>query len=218
MIKVLLVDDDPMVRTGLGLIVGGDHEIEVVAEAADGEQALELIDQVGPDVVLLDIRMPILDGLGVLTRLSARVTAPRVIVLTTFHVDQDVLRALVEGARGFLLKDADPADIIAAIKSVHQGDRVLSPAVTATVIDAAAGSRPRVDPRLERVTGELTDREREVAILMAKGLSNNEIADRLYLSLATVKANLTRVFSKLGADNRVTAAMQIRDSGLLDPR
>lgn len=216
MITVLLVDDDAMVRTGLRLIVGGDEEIDIVGEAEDGAAGLELIDRIRPDVVLLDIRMPVLDGLGVLQQLSRRSDVPAVIVLTTFQADDYVLRALSEGARGFLLKDADPGDIIAAIKAVHRGEHVLSPSATATVIDAAAGSRSRIDPGLQRTVDGLTEREREVAVLMARGLSNNEISERLYLSLATVKANLTRVFSKLGSENRVTAAMQIRDAGLLD--
>ncbi|SDR89123.1 response regulator [Microlunatus soli] len=216
MITVLLVDDDPMVRTGLRLIIGGDSSIDIVGEASDGVQALEMIDSTGPDVVLLDIRMPVLDGLRVLQRLSGRDGPPAVIVLTTFHADDYVLRALREGARGFLLKDADPAEIVSAITSVQRGEHALSPAVTATVIDAAAANRPAVDPALQRAVAELTDREREVAVLMAQGLSNQEIGQRLYLSLATVKANLTRVFTKLGSDNRVSAAMQIRDAGLLD--
>lgn len=219
MISVLVVDDDPMVRTGLRLILGGDAELEICAEACDGQQALDLIETQRVDVVLLDIRMPVLDGLGVLERLASRAASgsvPGVLVLTTFQADDYVLRALRLGARGFLLKDADPADIVDSIKAVHRGDHVLAPAVTATVIDAATGSGRVVDERLQRSVGRLTNREREVAVLMARGLSNNEIADQLYLSLATVKANLTRVFTKLGAENRVSAAMQIRDAGLLD--
>jgi len=217
-VTVLLVDDDPMVRTGLRLVLGGESTITIIGEAAEGTAALEQIARLDPDVVLLDIRMPGLDGLGVLERLArpGRDTArPRVMVLTTYHTDHDVLTALGHGAAGFLLKDADPAEMVAAVLAVHRGDPVLSPAVTETVIAAAAG-RPRIDPTLARTVGELTDRERETAVLMAKGLTNTEIGARMHLSLATVKANLTRVFAKLGVDNRVSAAMAVRDAGLLD--
>lgn len=217
-IRVLLVDDDAMVRTGLKLILGGDPTIEVVGEAADGAAGLREIARLEPDLVLLDIRMPVLDGLALLERLRAAPAAthrPRVVVLTTFHTGHDVLTALAGGAAGFLLKDADPADMITAITAAHRGEPVLSPAVTGTVI-AAAANRPRVDPRAARAVAELTDRERETAVLMAQGLTNTDIAGRMHLSLATVKANLTRVFLKLGVDNRVSAAMAVRDAGLLD--
>lgn len=215
MIRIGLIDDDPMVRTGLKLILGGNPELEIVGEAADGEAGLAMIDELRPDMVLLDIRMPLLDGLGVLARLRDRPDSPRVVVLTTYHVDSDVLQALRDGAAGFLLKDADPAEMISAIRAVHRGEPALSPAVTGTVITAAT-ERPPVAASSVRAAAELTVREREVAILMAEGLTNAEISGRLYMSLATVKANLTRVFAKLGVDNRVSAAMAVRDAGLLD--
>jgi DNA-binding NarL/FixJ family response regulator len=215
-ISILLVDDDPMVRRGLRLVLGGDPSLTIVGEAGDGAEGLAQIESLDPDVVLLDIRMPVLDGLAVLRRLRSRTTPrPRVVVLTTFHTDDDVLAALADGAAGFLLKDAEPADMIAAVKTVHRGDPVLSPAITTTVIAAAAG-RPRTDPDVARAAAELTGREREAAVLMARGLSNAEIGMRMHLSLATVKANLTRVFGKLRVDNRVSAAMAVRDAGLLD--
>lgn len=215
MITVVLVDDDAMVRTGLRMIIGGDPELSVVAEAEDGEAGLRMIHEHSPDVVLLDIRMPRLDGLGVLERLAGMTSPPRVLVLTTFNTDDYVVRAFSQRAQGFLLKDADPAAIVAAIKATHRGEPVLSPEVTATVIGAAT-SAPRRPPAAVRAAASLTDREREVAIRVARGLTNAEIASELHLSLATVKAHLTRTFDKLGADNRVSAAMAIRDAGLLD--
>lgn len=215
MISVVLVDDDAMVRTGLRMIIGGDPELSVVGEAEDGEAGLRAIGEHRPDVVLLDIRMPRLDGLGVLERLAATPAPPRVLVLTTFNTDDYVIRALGQQAQGFLLKDADPTEIVAAIKATHRGEPVLSPAVTSTVIEAAT-SVPRRPPAAVRAMESLTDREREVAVLLARGLTNAEIAARMHLGLATVKAHLTRTFDKLGADNRVSAAMAIRDAGLLD--
>lgn len=215
MISVLLVDDDAMVRTGLRMIIAGDPELTVVGEAADGEAGLAAIGELAPDVVLLDIRMPVLDGLGVLERLAARrIPGPRVLVLTTFNTDDYVLRALRQHANGFLLKDTDPADLVAGIKAVHRGDPVLSPDVTSTVIAAATAST-RLSPESAAAIDSLTEREREIAILMAQGLTNAQIGSRLHLSLATVKAHLTRLFVKLGTDNRVSAAMSIRDAGLL---
>lgn len=213
MISVLLVDDDPLVRTGLRMILGLDAELTLAGEAADGEEALTRIEETRPDVVLLDVRMPVLDGLGVLRRLQGRPDAPAVIVLTTFDTDDHVLRALAAGARGFLLKDVDPAEMIAAVKVAHRGDPVLSPAVTATVIRAATAA-PVTDPAAVAMVAELTDREREVAGLLLAGRTNAEIGHRLTMSLATVKAHITRIFTKLGVDNRVSAAMVLRDAGL----
>ncbi|WP_427870031.1 response regulator [Leucobacter luti] len=217
MIRVLLVDDDAMVRTGLRMILGGDPELEIVGEAEDGEAGLAAIAELAPDVVLLDIRMPVLDGLGVLERLAARAGdgsgAPRVLVLTTFNTDDYVLRALRQHAQGFLLKDADPAEIIAAVRAVHRGDPALSPEVASTVIAAATAGA--ASPAAAEAAQELTAREREIAVLLARGLTNAQIGTELHLSLATVKAHLTRIFVKLGTDNRVSAAMAVRDAGLL---
>lgn len=215
MISVLLVDDDAMVRTGLRMILGGDPDLSVIGEAEDGRAGLEAIEDLKPDVVLLDIRMPVLDGLAVLERLADRQRRPRVLVLTTFNTDDYVLRALAQRADGFLLKDTDPVALIEAVKAVHSGDPVLSPDVTSTVI-AAATAAPRVSPEASAVAASLTQREREIAVLLAAGLTNTQIGGRLHLSLATVKAHLTRLFVKLGTDNRVSAAMAIRDAGLLD--
>lgn len=212
MIRVVVIDDDAMVRTGLKLILGGDTGLEIVGEADNGDTGLSVVDDTNPDVVLLDIRMPVLDGLGFLERLPGRTPTPAVIVLTTFNTDDYVLRALRAGARGFLLKDADPPRMIEAINAVHRGDPVLAPSVTETLIASATGSRPH--PVQVPGIADLTEREREVARLLASGRTNSEIGERLYLSLATVKANVTRIFTKLGVDNRVSAAMLIRDAGL----
>lgn len=213
MITVLVVDDDPLVRTGLRMILGLDAGLTLAGEAADGEEALARIDELRPDVVLLDVRMPVLDGLGVLQRLQGRADAPAVVVLTTFDTDDYVLRALAAGARGFLLKDADPTEMIAAVKAAHRGEPVLSPSVTATVIRAATAA-PTTDPTAVAMVADLTDREREVARLLLAGRTNAEIGGRLAMSLATVKAHVTRIFTKLGVDNRVSAAMVLRDAGL----
>ncbi|MBP8921100.1 MAG: response regulator transcription factor [Micropruina sp.] len=215
MISVLLVDDDPMVRTGLRMIIAADPELRVVGEAPDGAAGLRLIAELAPDVVLLDIRMPVLDGLGVLERLAGVDRRPRVLALTTFNTDDYVLRALRQHAAGFLLKDTEPAELLAAVKAAHRGEPVLSPEVTRTVI-AAATAAERVSPELRTAAESLTDREREIAVLLAQGLTNAQIGSRLHLSLATVKAHLTRLFVKLGTDNRVSAAMAIRDAGLLE--
>ncbi|WOP19815.1 response regulator transcription factor [Raineyella sp. LH-20] len=213
MITVLVVDDDPLVRTGLRMILGLDVDLALAGEAADGEEALARIGELRPDVVLLDVRMPELDGLGVLQRLQGRADAPAVVVLTTFDTDDYVLRALAAGARGFLLKDADPTEMIAAVKAAHRGEPVLSPSVTATVIRAATAA-PTTDPTAVAMVADLTDREREVARLLLAGRTNAEIGGRLAMSLATVKAHVTRIFTKVGVDNRVSAAMVLRDAGL----
>ncbi|WP_443671305.1 response regulator [Hamadaea flava] len=211
---MVIVDDDALVRRGLHLILQADAELEIVGEADDGDRALQVIHETAPDVVLLDIRMPRLDGLAVMERLARLASPPHVIMLTTFHADDYVLRALRLGAQGFLLKDTDPPDMINAIRAAHRGEPVLSPSVTATVIAAATG-HPATDPRIAAAAASLSPREREVAVALAQGMSNMEIGRTLYLSLATVKTTVTRIFTKLGVDNRVSAAMMIRDAGLL---
>ncbi|MFB9777103.1 response regulator [Brevibacterium otitidis] len=211
MIRIALIDDDAMVRTGLQMMVRAD-DITVVGEAADGEEGLALIEAESPDVVLLDIRMPVLDGLGVLERLQeAGTDGPAVLVLTTFDTDDYVLRALRQGAAGFLLKDTEPADLVAAIRAAARGEAVLAPTVTQQVISAAT-SGP--EPAATGLADELTEREKDVARLLTTGRTNAEIAEELYISLATVKANVTRIFVKTGAENRVEAAIRLRDAGL----
>ena len=214
MITVALVDDDPMVRTGLNFILKGEDGIDVAWQAGDGAEALTKLRDRPVDVVLLDVRMPGLDGLATLEELRGWQTRPRVIVLTTFNTDDYVVRALKLGADAFLLKDADPARLVEAIQRVAAGENVLAPDVTRTLITVATDAPAAGDPSARALVAALTEREREVAVLMTKGLTNNQIGTRLHLSLASVKSHLTSMFVKLGVDNRVSAAMIIRDAGL----
>ena len=214
MITVALVDDDPMVRTGLNFILTGENGIDVVWQAGDGAEALTKLRDRPVDVVLLDVRMPGLDGLATLEELRGWQTRPRVIVLTTFNTDDYVVRALKLGADAFLLKDADPARLVEAIQRVAAGENVLAPDVTRTLITVATDAPAAGDPSARALVATLTEREREVAVLMTQGLTNNQIGTRLHLSLASVKSHLTSLFVKLGVDNRVSAAMIIRDAGL----
>jgi DNA-binding NarL/FixJ family response regulator len=213
--RLVIVDDDPMVRTGLRLILGAAPDLEIVGEAGDGRQAVEVIRDLRPDVVLMDIRMPVQDGLASTEVLLARPNPPRILVLTTFDADDMVLRALHLGASGFLLKDTPPPQMIEAVRRVARGEPVLSPSVTRQVIAAATGRHEPRRAQARQEVARLTAREREVAIEVARGSSNAEIAQRLHLSVATVKANVTRIFGKLGTDNRVHVAMTVRDAGLL---
>ena len=214
MITVALVDDDPMVRTGLNFILKGEDGIDVAWQASDGAEALTTLHDRPVDVVLLDVRMPGLDGLATLEELRGWQTRPRVIVLTTFNTDDYVVRALKLGADAFLLKDADPARLVEAIQRVAAGENVLAPDVTRTLITVATDAPAAGDPSARALVAALTEREREVAVLMTQGLTNNQIGTRLHLSLASVKSHLTSLFVKLGVDNRVSAAMIIRDAGL----
>ncbi|MEU4543141.1 response regulator transcription factor [Nonomuraea dietziae] len=215
MTRLVIVDDDPMVRTGLRLILGGDPGLEIVGEAGDGLRAMAVVRDLRPDVVLMDIRMPVQDGLTTTELMLARPDPPRILVLTTFDADDMVLRALQLGASGFLLKDTPPPKMIEAVHAVANGEPVLSPRVVHQVIAAATGRHEPRRPEARRELARLTEREREVAIEVAKGSSNAEIAERLHMSVATVKANVTRIFAKLGTDNRVHVAMRVRDAGLL---
>ncbi|MGV9230265.1 response regulator transcription factor [Streptomyces nigra] len=215
-IRLLLVDDDPLVRAGLSLMLGGADDIEIVGEAADGADVGPLADRTRPDVVLMDIRMPGVDGLTATERLRARQDPPQVVLLTTFHADEQVLRALRAGAAGFVLKDTPPAEIVDAVRRVAAGDPVLSPTVTRQLMDHAAGTAAdtrRAHAR-ERLTA-LNDREREVAVAVGRGLSNAEIAGELYMSVATVKTHVSRVLAKLDLNNRVQIALPTYDAGLL---
>ena len=214
MITVALVDDDPMVRTGLNFILKGEDGIDVAWQASDGAEALTTLRDQPVDVVLLDVRMPGLDGLATLEELRGWQTRPRVIVLTTFNTDDYVVRALKLGADAFLLKDADPARLVEAIQRVAAGENVLAPDVTRTLITVATDAPTAGDPSARALVAALTEREREVAVLMTQGLTNNQIGTRLHLSPASVKSHLTSLFVKLGVDNRVSAAMIIRDAGL----
>ena len=216
-IRLLLVDDDPLVRAGLSLMMGGADDIEIVGEAADGAAVEELVDRTRPDVVLMDIRMPSVDGLTATERLRDRKDAPQVVVLTTFHADEQVLRALRAGAAGFVLKDTPPAEIVDAVRRVAVGDPVLSPTVTRQLMEHAAGSGTDTRRTHARVRIDaLNDREREVAVAVGRGLSNAEIAATLFMSVATVKTHVSRILAKLDLNNRVQIALLAYDAGLLE--
>ncbi len=214
-IRLLIVDDDPLVRSALGLMLGGQPDVEVVGHAGDGREGLALASSLHPDVVLMDIRMPVLNGLEATRELHARPEPPRVIVLTTFDADEHVVAALAAGADGFLLKDTPPPLILEAIRKVAAGEPMLSPSVTRTLIrrlrsDSAADRSTEAELRL----GLLTEREREVALSVGQGLSNAEIAGALHLSVPTVKAHVSRLFDKLQVTNRVQIAICVHDAGL----
>lgn len=216
-LRLVIVDDDPLVRTGLGLILGGQSDLTVVGEASNGQEGLLAVHELKPDIVLMDIRMPIMDGLVATEALAKRPGAPKIIVLTTFDTDDLVLRALQSGASGFLLKDTPPAKMVEAIRAVAEGDPILSPSVTAQLI--AAATRGMGNDRRAAALADLealTEREREVAVAIGQGKSNAEISAELYMSVATVKAYVTRLFDKLAVDNRVQVAMRVHDAGLLD--
>ncbi|MFZ2501403.1 MAG: response regulator transcription factor [Nocardioides sp.] len=216
MIRVLIVDDDPLVRSALTLMLGGQPDLSVVGEAGEGRAALDRVRELSPDVVLMDIRMPVMDGLQTTATLHQQPNPPRVIVLTTFDADNYVLGALAAGADGFLLKDTPPADIVAAIRRVADGEAMLSPGVTQTVIRHVREDTS--DERSRAATarlGTLTDREHEVAVAVGRGLSNAEIATELFCSVPTVKAHVSRLFDKLGTTNRVQIAICVHDAGLI---
>ncbi|KUJ38939.1 response regulator transcription factor [Streptomyces sp. NPDC093228] len=216
-IRLLLVDDDPLVRAGLSFMMGGADDIEIVGEAADGSEVGQLVARTRPDVVLMDIRMPTVDGLAATELLRSRPDAPQVVVLTTFHADEQVLRALRAGAAGFVLKDTPPAEILDAVRRVAAGDPVLSPAVTRQLMAHAVGTGAdtRRHTARERIAA-LGEREREVAVAVGRGASNAEIATQLFMSVATVKTHVSRVLAKLGLNNRVQIALLTYDAGLLD--
>jgi DNA-binding NarL/FixJ family response regulator len=214
-IRVLIVDDDALVRSALSMMLAGAEGIQVVAEASDGADVGEAVDTHTPDVVLMDIRMPKVDGLVATERLRRREDPPHVIVLTTFDADEHVLGALRAGASGFLLKDTPPPEIARAVRLVAAGEPMLSPSVTrrliAHVADPGTGGR-RSDAR--ELLARLTEREREVALAIAEGKSNAEIGRELFMSVGTVKAHVTHVLLKLELNNRVQVALLAHDAGL----
>ncbi|SEP14715.1 response regulator [Trujillonella endophytica] len=212
-VRVVLVDDDPLVRAGLRMILGGAPDIDVVAEAADGQDAVDVVLREAPDVVLMDIRMPRMDGLAATRRLLDRGTSARIIVLTTFDTDDMVVTALSYGAAGFLLKDTSPADLVDAVRRVAAGQPILSPSVTAQLIATVTRPRDEAVQRSARARlARLTDREREVAEAVGQGLTNTEIAERLHLGVATVKTHVGALFSKLDVTNRVQIARCLHEA------
>jgi DNA-binding NarL/FixJ family response regulator len=214
-IRVLVVDDEALVRTGFTHILNASDGIRAVA-AVPGSQAVQPVRELRPDVVLLDIRMPDVDGLTVLAELRRMPDPPVVAMLTTFYTDEYVVAALRSGAAGFLLKDTDPEQLPYLIRTLAEGGTVLSSQVTRTVVDGFLGQGVR-DPYAVRLVGRLSGRDHAVLVLMAEGLSNTEIGDRLHLSTGTVKGRVSGVFEKLQADNRVQAALVAERAGLLRP-
>ncbi|MFG6403724.1 response regulator [Microbacterium sp. P04] len=215
-IRLAIVDDDALVRAGLRMILGGDAAITIVGEAADGREALDMIATAAPHVVLMDIRMPRLDGLQTTKALTARADPARVIVLTTFDTDDLVLDALRHGAVGFLLKDTSPTELVDGVHRVAKGESILSPSVTAQLIAAVSSGSDDRRTHAVALLGRLTDRERDVAVAVGRGLSNAEIAASLYMGVATVKTHIGRLFTKLEATNRVQIARIVHDAGLTD--
>jgi DNA-binding NarL/FixJ family response regulator len=215
MINILIADDQAMVRSGLRMILESEPDLVVVDEAADGAQAVRIAKRERPDVVLMDVRMPEMDGLEATRLISSDLDEVRVIVLTTFDIDEYVYGALRAGASGFLLKDAPADDLVAAIRVVAGGDALLAPSVTRRIIERfAAGPDP--DRTVEGLD-DLTDRETEVLRLLARGLSNTEIAEELFVSEATVKTHVSHVLTKLGIRDRVQAVVAAYESGLVTP-
>ena len=213
-VRVLLVDDDDLMRAGLRAVLSSDDSIEVVGEAVDGRDAVGRVGRSRPDVVLMDVRMPRLDGISATREIAEAAPDARVLILTTFEEDDYIFGALSAGASGFLLKRSRPEDLIAAIHTVAAGDALLAPSVTRRVVDNLAHSRAgtlRVEPRLD----ELTEREREVLELLARGLSNQEIADRLVVEHSTVKTHVKRILMKLGVRDRVHAVILAYETGVV---
>lgn len=222
-IRVALVDDQQLVRAGFRMVIDSQPDLEVVLEAGNGAEALRRLAVVETDVVLMDVRMPEMDGLAATARLTSDATngrhpTPRVIVLTTFDLDEYVLSAIKAGASGFLLKDAPPEEMLAAIRTVHAGDAVIAPSSTRRLMEHLVTALPDLDARTQHPgLAELTDREREVLVLMARGRSNTEIGRDLFVAEATVKTHVGRILAKLGARDRVQAVVVAYESGLVRP-
>uniref|UniRef100_A0AAU3GSZ2 Response regulator transcription factor n=1 Tax=Streptomyces sp. NBC_01401 TaxID=2903854 RepID=A0AAU3GSZ2_9ACTN len=215
MIRVLVADDEPLIRAGIRMILSSADDIDVVAEAADGREAVELARSQRVDVALLDIQMPVMDGLTALGELRRAAPQVRVLILTTFGERHNVLRALSGGSAGFLLKDSAPAELMRAVRAAAGGEAYLSPGATRHVVDSLAtgGTTQRAEDarrRLEKLTG----RERDVLALLGEGLSNADAGQRIHMSEATVKAYVSRILAKLECENRVQAALLARDAGL----
>jgi DNA-binding NarL/FixJ family response regulator len=214
-IRVLLVDDQELMRMGFRMVLGAQEDVDVVGEAANGLDAVQLAERLRPDVVLMDVRMPVLDGVEATKRIAESGTA-KVLVMTTFDLDEYALSALRNGASGFLLKDTPPGDLVSALRAVASGDAVVSPSVTKRLLSRFLGEGGG-ELRDAAVLEALTEREREVLVLIAKGLSNTEIARKLFLSEATVKTHVGRILAKLELRDRVQAVVLAYETGLVRP-
>ena len=220
-IRIALVDDQQLVRAGFKMVIDSQPDLTVVAEAGDGHEALTTLRATAVDVVLMDVRMPTMDGLSATEQLAAAgwdgPSNPRVIVLTTFNLDEYVLRAIKVGASGFLLKDTPPEDMLGAIRTVHAGNAVIAPASTRRLLEHLVTALPNEqrDPQVDAGLEQLTGREREVLVLMARGRSNTEIAEDLVVAETTVKTHVNRILSKLGARDRVQAVVAAYEAGLV---
>ncbi|MFD3537916.1 response regulator [Streptomyces sp. NPDC058662] len=214
-IRVVIADDEPLIRAGIRMILTSAPDIEVVAEAANGREAVDLARAHAPDVVLLDIQMPVMDGLTALGELVRTLPEARSLILTTFGEKENVLRALGQGGAGFLLKDSAPGELIGAVRAAAAGDAYLSPGATRHVVDQLASGRAAGrGEEARRQVAELSERERGVLALLGEGLSNADAGRRLHMSEATVKTYVSRILAKLGCENRVQAALLARDAGL----
>jgi DNA-binding NarL/FixJ family response regulator len=215
-IRVLIVDDEPLVRSGVRMILESEHDIEIVGEAADGNDALEQAHTLTPDIVMLDVRMPGLDGIETTRRLLQRKASPRILILTTFDLDEYVYEAMKAGASGFLLKNAPPAKLVDAVRTVADGGALLAPAITRRMIERFVQRAPAGAGRPAQLA-ELTERELDVLRLIARGLSNAEIGKALFLSEATVKSHVNRILSKLDLRDRTQATVLAYETGLIEP-
>jgi RNA polymerase sigma factor (sigma-70 family) len=218
-IRIVLADDQPLIRAGLRLLLDAEDDLEVVGEADDGRAVIALVRELHPDVVVMDVRMPEVDGLEATREIVAdpELESVRVVVLTTFDLDEYVFEAIRSGATGFLLKDAEPADLVRAVRCASEGESLMSPSVTRRLI-AEFASRPEHRPIATDALAELTDREREVVALVAGGLSNDEIAEALFISRATARTHVSRAMTKLGARDRAQLVVVAYESGLVAPR
>jgi DNA-binding NarL/FixJ family response regulator len=214
-IRIVLVDDQELVRTGFRMVLDAQPDMTVVGEAADGLAAVEFARAHSADVMVMDARMPRMDGVAATRQIRQAGDRPRVLMLTTFDLDEYAFAALKAGASGFLLKDVPPEELLFAIRAVHSGDAVVAPSTTRRLLDRFAPMLPAADPRAAAELAELTERERQVLILVAQGLSNAELAQRLFVSEATVKTHVGRILAKLGLRDRVQAVVYAYENGLV---